>query len=355
MTRRVNVGGVAIGGGAPIVVQSMTNTSTSDVEATVAQIRRLEEAGCEIVRVATNDAAAAEALPAIKAQMSVPLVADVHFDHRLALKAIEAGVDKLRLNPGNITDPDRIGEIAEAAKKAGVAIRVGANSGSLAEAYLDESGRASADGMVRSALDEIEVLEKHGIDQIVVSLKGTDVRMTVEANRAIAKEIDYPLHIGITEAGTPWEGAIRSAVGLGALLEEGLGDTLRVSLAGDPVEEVRVAYEILRALGLRSRGVDLHVCPTCGRTGIDLVSVADQVRRELADIVEPITVALMGCVVNGIGEVREAEVGLVGGEGQGTVYVDGKPVLVSVPENQLAEQIVRTVRGTLRKRRSTDA
>ncbi len=354
MTRRVLVGNVAIGGGEPIVVQSMTNTNTADVEATVAQIQRLQEAGCEIVRVAVPDSAAAGALPAIKAQISVPLVADVHFDHRLALASIEAGVDKLRLNPGNITDPARIAEIARAAKTAGIPIRVGANSGSLAKAYLSEDGHPTAEGMVRSALDEIKLLEEHGLDQIVVSLKGTDVRMTVEANRAISREVEYPLHIGITEAGTPWEGAIRSAVGLGTLLEEAIGDTLRVSLAGDPVEEVRVAYEILRALGLRSRGIDLHVCPTCGRTGIDLVTVADRVRRELADVVDPVTVALMGCVVNGLGEVQEADVGLVGSQGQGTIYVEGKPVLVSVPEERLAEEVVRAVRGYLRRRRRTD-
>jgi len=354
MTRRIVVGGVAIGGGEPIVVQSMTNTNTADVDATVAQIRRLEGAGCEIVRVAVPDFAAAEALQTIKERVTVPLVADVHFDHRLALAAIEAGIDKLRLNPGNITDPAKIAEVAQAARGAGTPIRVGANSGSLAESYLD-GGRPSAEGMVRSALDEIALLEKHGVDQIVVSLKGTDVRMTIAANQMMAKEADYPLHIGITEAGTPWEGAIRSAVGLGALLAEGIGDTLRVSLAGDPVEEVRVAYEILRALGLRSRGIDLHVCPTCGRTGIDLVTVADRVRRELADVVDPIRLALMGCVVNGLGEVKEADVGLVGSQGQGTIYVDGKPVLVSVPEAQLADEIVRTVRGYLRRERKTDA
>ena len=354
MTRQVLVRGVAIGGGAPIVVQSMTNTKTADVEATVEQILRLEEAGCEIVRVAVPDFEAAEALPEIRERVTVPLVADIHFDHRLALASIEAGVDKLRLNPGNITDPERIGEVAEAAKSAGIPIRVGANSGSLAEAYLVD-GLATAEGMVRSALDEVAILETHGIDQIVLSLKGTDVRMTIEANRMIAKESDYPIHIGITEAGTPWEGAIRSAVGLGTLLEEGIGDTIRVSLAGDPIEEVRVAYEILRALGLRARGIDLHVCPTCGRTGIDLVAVADQVRRELADVVEPLSVALMGCVVNGLGEVAAAEIGLVGSAGQGTIYVAGKPVLVSVPEDRLAEELVRAARGYLRRGRRSDA
>jgi len=356
MTRRaVKVGEVTIGGGAPVVVQSMTNTDTRDVAATVAQIERLAAAGCEVVRVAVPDQSAAAALPKIKKEISLPLVADIHFDYRLALAAIEGGVDKLRLNPGNITDPDAIARVAEAAKAGGVPIRVGANSGSLAKEYLDFNGHPTAAGMVESVLNEIRILERHGIDRIVVSVKGTDVRMTIEAYRAVAREVDYPLHIGITEAGTPWEGAIRSAVGLGILLEEGLGDTVRVSLAGDPIEEIRAAYEILRALGLRARGIDLHVCPTCGRTGIPLIRIADRVRRELADVTEPIKVALMGCNVNGIGEVREADFGLVGGQKNGTIYVDGKPELIGVPEDRLAEEMVRIIRGHLRKGRRTDA
>lgn len=356
MTRRqILVGAVPIGGGAPIVVQSMTNTDTTDVDATVAQIHRLEEAGCEIIRVAVPDAEAAAALRRIKDQISIPLVADIHFDYRLALAAVDTGVDKLRLNPGNITDPKRIAEVAHAAKDAGIPIRVGANSGSLTKAFLNSDGHPSAKGMVASALAEIRLLEEEGFDQIVISLKGTDVPMTIEAYRTVAREVDYPLHIGITEAGTPWEGAIRSAVGLGVLLEEGLGDTLRVSIAGDPVEEVRIAYEILRSLGLRARGIDFRVCPTCGRTGIDLISIADNVRRALADVTEPISIALMGCVVNGFGEVREADVGLVGGSGRGTIYVEGEPTLVAVPENQLSEEIIRTARGFLRRQRKTDA
>lgn len=352
MTRRVVVGGVPIGGGAPVVVQSMTNTNTADAAATVAQIRRLEAAGCEIVRVAVPDFAAAAALPEIKRAISVPLVADIHFDYRLALASIEAGVDKLRLNPGNITDPARIGEVADAAKRAGVPIRVGANSGSLAKDYLDAHGRATASGMVDSAQNEIRLLERHGVEDIVVSLKATDVRTTIDAYRAVAAEVDYPLHIGITEAGTAWEGAIRSAVGLGILLAEGIGDTLRVSLAGDPVAEVGAAYEILRSLGLRQRGIDLHVCPTCGRTGIDLARIADEVRRSLGDVVEPVKVALMGCVVNGLGEVKDADVGLVGARGQGTVYVDGEPAATAVPEGRLVEEVVATVRAFVEQRRN---
>jgi len=268
MTRRaVKVGSVTIGGGAPIVVQSMTNTDTRDVAATVAQIERLQAAGCEIVRVAVPDRAAAAALSEIKERIPLPLVADIHFDHRLALAAIEAGVDKLRLNPGNITDPEKIGEVVEAAKEAGIPIRVGANSGSLAPEFRGPHGGATAEGMVESALREIRILEERGFHDIVISLKATDVPTTIAAYRMIASKVDYPLHIGITEAGTPWEGSIRSAVGLGVLLEEGLGDTIRVSLTGNPVEEVHVAYAILRALGLRKRGILYRVCPTCGRAG----------------------------------------------------------------------------------------
>jgi len=345
MTRRIDVGNVAIGGGASIVVQSMTNTPTADVAATVAQVLRLEAAGCEIVRVAIPDFASADALPEIKRQTTAPLVADIHFDHRLALASIAAGVDKLRLNPGNITDKAKIVEVVDAAAEAGIPIRVGANSGSLAPEFLDGHGHATAKGMVDSAMEQVRLLERHGFEAIVISLKGTDVRMTIDAYRAVASLVDYPLHLGITEAGGPWEGSIRSAVGLGILLHEGIGDTVRVSLTGDPVEEVRVAYEILKSLGLRRRGVDLHVCPTCGRTKIDLASIAEAVRRELADLVEPISVALMGCVVNGLGEVRHADVGLVGGSGCGAIYVRGERVEDGVPEERLVEHVIEAVRG----------
>ena len=344
MTRRVLVRDVPIGGGAPIVVQSMTNTRTDDVEGTVAQIHRLEQAGCEIVRIAVPDLAAAAALPEIRRKISIPLVADIHFDHRLALAAVEAGADKLRLNPGNITEAEKIAKIVTAAKAAGIPIRVGANSGSLAEAFLDANGHPTSDGMVESALQEIRLLEGLGFNDIVVSLKGTDVPMTLAAYRRIAREVDYPLHIGITEAGPPWEGAIRSAVGLGILLEEGIGDTLRVSLAGDPVDEVLAAYEILRSLGLRQRGILYRVCPTCGRTKIGLVTIAQQVRKALADVTEPLTVALMGCVVNGLGEAKEADVGLLGGDGVGTIYVHGEPVHRGVPERELIAKVVTAVR-----------
>jgi len=344
MTRQVRVGNVPIGGGTPIAVQSMTNTATSDVTATVAQIFRLEAAGCEIARVAVPDFQAAAALPAIREKIGIPLVADIHFDHRLAIASIEAGVDKLRLNPGNITDKERIVEVVEAASVAGIPIRVGANSGSLATSYLDGHGRATVRGMVDSALEEVRLLERHGFKQIAISVKATDVRMTINAYRAVAAEVDYPLHLGITEAGGPWEGSIRSAVGLGVLFREGIGDTVRVSLAGDPVEEVRVAYEILKSLGLRTRGLDLHICPTCGRTHVNLTRIAEVVRRDLADLVEPVSLALMGCVVNGLGEVRHADVCLVGGPQSGSIYILGERVDREIPEDLLAERVVEAVR-----------
>ena len=348
MRRVVNIGGVKIGGGNPIAVQSMTNTDTSDVDATVAQIERLQEAGCEIVRVAVPDADAARALPRIKKRIDIPLVADIHFDHRLALASIEAGVDKLRLNPGNITDQKKIEQVVLAAKEAGIPIRVGANSGSLALEFLDENGHATADGMVDSALKEIKLLEELDFTDIVVSLKATDVMMTLAAYRRIVREVDYPLHIGITEAGTPWGGTIKSAVGIGILLAEGLGDTLRVSLTGDPVEEVRVAYQILSALDLRHRGIIYRVCPTCGRTKIDLFRIANEIQERLSDVTEPIVVALMGCIVNGIGEAKDAQISLFGGEGNGNITIAGEIVKRAVPEDRLADEFVATVRGYLR-------
>ena len=344
MTREIYVGSLRIGGGAPIIVQSMTNTDTHDVDATVNQILRLEAAGCELVRIAVPDLAAAAVIPGIRERIGVPLVADIHFDHRIALASIDAGVDKLRLNPGNITDPKKIVEVVEAAAAADIPIRVGANSGSLARDFLDEHGRATAQGMVESALSQVRLLEDHGFTEIVVSLKGTDVPMTIAAYRRMADERDYPLHVGITEAGTAWEGGIRSAVGLGVLLEQGIGDTIRVSLTGDPVEEVRVAYAVLRALGLRQRGITFRVCPTCGRTGIPLEEIALGVQEAVRDLDAPLTVAMMGCVVNGLGEAREADVGMVGAPGRATIYVHGEPAVVNVPEADLVAQMVTTIR-----------
>lgn len=354
MTRRaVQIGKVQIGGGAPVVVQSMTNTDTSDVQATVAQIHRLTQAGCEIVRVAVPSLKAVGALPEIKKRISIPLVADIHFDHRLALGAIEAGVDKLRLNPGNITDAGKITQVVQEAKAARIPIRVGANSGSIAKEFLDSRGHVTASGMVKSVVNQVHLLESLDFPDIVISVKGTNVLMTIDAYREIAKQVNYPLHVGITEAGGPREGSIRSAVGLGILLAEGLGDTLRVSLTGDPVEEVRTAYEILRSLNLRNRGITYRICPTCGRTKIDLATIADQVQQALADVVEPLTIALMGCVVNGIGEVQEVDIGVVGGDANGTIYVRGEIIKRTVPEQNLVQEIVAASREFLEKSRES--
>ncbi len=335
-TAPVRIGKITVGGNAPLSVQSMTNTKTDDVAATVAQIGRLTAAGCDIVRVAVPDMAAAEALAAIKAAVGdVPIVADIHFDHRLALAALERGVDALRLNPGNIGDPDHVSAVVKAAKKRRVPIRIGVNAGSLDKALLAKhGGHATAAAMVESALGHIRILEKMDFYDIKVSLKAHDVPLTLEAYRLMSRAVDYPLHLGITEAGTVNTGIIRSAVGIGALLAEGIGDTVRVSLTGDPAEEVRVANEILKSLGLREYGPTLVSCPTCGRTEIDLVSVAAAVEERLKTISKPLKVAVMGCVVNGPGEAREADIGVAGGKGQGLIFRKGE-ILRKVPEDQL--------------------
>ena len=341
-SRVVRVGELVIGGGSPIVVQSMTNTDTRDVEATVAQIRRLEAAGCELVRVAVPDMEAAERLGEIKRRIAIPLVADIHYNYRLALRALEAGVDKLRLNPGNITKRSEIETIAKAAKDRGVPIRVGANAGSLPQDILIKYGGPTPEALVEAAQREIELLEGVGFTEIVVSLKASEVPLMWEANRLFAKESDYPLHVGVTEAGAGEEGLIKSAIGIGALLLEGIGDTIRVSLTGDPVREVEAAYEILGAVGLRRRGVEVVSCPTCGRTLIDLPRIVTEVKERLRGVDKPIKVALMGCGVNGIGEAGRAEVGLVGHRGAGTLYVDGKPVK-RVPEGRIVDELVQLV------------
>jgi len=343
MTRSVRVGNVVLGGGAPVVVQSMTTTRPDDLRATVDQIRRLQAAGCEIVRVAVPDRGAAEAIRALKAEVTLPIVADIHYDHRLALAALEAGADKLRLNPGNLRDPDKIREVARAARDKGAPIRVGVNAGSLDPRFL-EGGRVTAEAMVQAALWEIELLEREGFQDIVVSLKAHDVPLTVEANRLLRRAGDWPIHLGITEAGPEWEGAIRSAVGIGILLHEGIGDTIRVSLPGDPVREVEVAWEILNALGLRRRGPSFVVCPTCGRTGIDIPGIAAEVKRRLSDLTVPVSIAVMGCPVNGLGEAERADFAILGGNGFGTLYAHGKVVDPKVPEERLVEGLVDLVR-----------
>ena len=342
MTRVVRVGDVLIGGGNPVVVQSMTNTRTSDVPATVEQVRRLIRAGCEIVRVAVPDMEAAQAIREIKREVSVPIVADIHYDHRLALLALDAGADKLRLNPGNIRDPQKIREVAQAAAERGVPIRVGVNAGSVDKRFL-KNGEVTPEGLVEAALWEVQLLEGVGFHDIVISLKAHEVPLTVEANRLIAKEVDYPLHLGITEPGPGMPGTVRSAVGIGILLSEGIGDTIRVSLPGDPVREVEVAWEILKALELRERGPVFVTCPTCGRAGIDVAGIAEEVRRALSDIKKPLSIAIMGCPVNGLGEAERADYAILGGQGYGTIYAHGKVVIPKVPEERLAEEFVTLV------------
>lgn len=342
MTKQIRIGSVAVGGGAPCSVQSMCSTDTRDVAATTAQIARLSEAGCELVRCAVLDMQAAEALGAIKANCPIPLIADIHFDYKLALKALEKGIDGLRINPGNIGERWKVAEVVSAASERRVPIRIGVNAGSLEKELLERYGHPTAEAMVESALGHVAILEELGYDQIKISLKASDVMKTVEAYRLLSQRVDYPLHIGITEAGTTFSGTIKSSVGLGILLAGGIGDTLRVSLTGDPVDEIRVGFGILKALGLRQRGINLVSCPTCGRCQIDLIPVAEEVERRLQKIVKPINVAVMGCVVNGPGEAREADVGIAGGKGEGLLFRHGE-VIRKVPERELADALVEEV------------
>lgn len=334
-TKQIQLGSVKIGGGAPITVQSMTNTKTNDVEATVRQIEQLVNAGCDIVRMAIPDMEAASAIEKIKLAVAVPLVADIHFDYRLALAAIERGIDGLRLNPGNIGNPDHVAAVVKAAKKYNIPIRIGVNAGSLDQRLLAKyGGHPVAEAMVESALNHIKILENLDFYNIKISLKAHDVPLTIKAYQAMSQAVDYPLHLGITEAGTKQTGAIKSAVGIGALLSQGIGDTVRISLTGDPVEEVKVANEILKSLNLKSCGPTLISCPTCGRCNIDLAFIAEQVERRLTDIDKPIKVAVMGCVVNGPGEAREADIGIAGGKGEGLLFRKGK-IIKKVPEYEL--------------------
>lgn len=338
-TRKIQVGSVAVGGNAPVSVQSMCSTDTRDVAATAAQIAALAAAGCEIVRCAVPDDEAARALGLICAQSPVPLIADIHFDYRLAMASLEAGVAGLRLNPGNIGARWKVEEVVKACAGRAVPIRIGVNSGSLEKELLEKYGHPTAEAMVESALGHIRILEDLNYREIKVSLKASNVQRTVAAYRLLAEQVDYPLHIGITEAGTTWAGTIKSAVGIGALLAEGLGDTLRVSLTGDPVEEVRVGWEILKSLELRERGPVFISCPTCGRCQIDLIAVAEEVERRLHDLPKKITIAVMGCVVNGPGEAREADIGIAGGQGQGLLFRKGE-VVRKVPQAELADALV---------------
>lgn len=341
-TRQISIGGVKVGGGAPIAVQSMTNTYTHDVAATVAQIRRLEAAGCEIVRVAVPDEAAVNAIPEIKAQISIPLIADIHFDYQLALGAIRQGADALRINPGNIGSPGHVQAVVEAAAEKGVSIRVGVNSGSLEKHLLKKYGGVTPEAMVESALSHVEHIESLGFRDIKLSIKASDVPRTVTAYRLLAARTDLPLHLGVTEAGGLISGTVKSTLGIGMLLAEGIGDTIRVSLSCDPVEEVRVGYQILKALKIRQRGPDIVSCPTCGRCAVDILGIVERVESALLGCKTPIQLAIMGCAVNGPGEAKEADIGIAGGKGFGVLFKKGK-VVQKIPEDKLEETLLREV------------
>ncbi|WP_302790318.1 flavodoxin-dependent (E)-4-hydroxy-3-methylbut-2-enyl-diphosphate synthase [Roseburia hominis] len=338
MTKVVKIGDRVIGGGNPILIQSMTNTKTEDVAATVAQIQALTAAGCDIIRCAVPTMEAAEALTEIKKQVSIPVVADIHFDYRLALAAIEHGADKIRINPGNIGSTERVRTVVDAAKERGIPIRVGVNSGSLEKDLVEKYHGVTAEGIVESALDKVHLIEDMGYDNLVISIKSSDVMMCVKAHELIATQTDHPLHVGITESGTIISGNIKSSIGLGLILHQGIGDTIRVSLTGDPLEEIKSAKLILRTLGLRKGGVEVVSCPTCGRTRIDLIGLANQVENMVADIPLDIKVAVMGCVVNGPGEAKEADIGIAGGIGEGLLIKNGE-VYKKVPEGELLEAL----------------
>lgn len=345
ITRQISVGNVKIGGGAPVSVQSMTNTKTSDVAATVAQIIQLQAAGCDIVRVAVPDMNAAKKLHEIISAVDVPIIADIHFDYKLALESIAQGVAALRLNPGNIGGADHVREVVAAAKEKKIPIRIGVNAGSLSRKIFQKYGGVTAEGLVESALEHVKILEDENFHDIKISLKAHDVPLTLAAYRLISSEVDYPLHVGITEAGTVNSGVIKSAVGIGALLAEGIGDTIRVSLTGDPVVEVKIANEILKSLGLKNFGVTFISCPTCGRTRIDLPKIAAQVEERLANVDKKITVAVMGCVVNGPGEARNADFGIAGSDGVGIIFRKGE-ILRKVAESELVEELFKEINGS---------
>ncbi|MFP4163378.1 MAG: flavodoxin-dependent (E)-4-hydroxy-3-methylbut-2-enyl-diphosphate synthase [Chitinispirillaceae bacterium] len=348
ITRTVKVRDVAIGGGNPVVIQSMANTSAHDVEDTLEQIKKLQHVGCRIVRLAVPDKKAAEAFRKIRSRTDVPLVADIHFDYRLAIEAIKAGADKIRINPGNIGSHERVKAVMEAARKAGIPIRIGVNSGSLEKELIRKYGGPCAEALAQSALNYISLFEKENFTDIVVSIKASDVVTTIKACRTLAQNTDVPQHIGITESGTVRSGSIRSAVGLGTLLAEGIGDTIRVSLAGDPVQEIFVAKEILKSLDLL-KGPVVIACPTCGRTQIDVSSLAQQVEKLVSEFDYPMKIAVMGCVVNGPGEARDADIGIAGGKGEGLIFVKGKPVL-KVPEDKLLSALDEQIRKTMDNR-----
>lgn len=338
----VEVGGLKIGGGNPIIIQSMCNTDTRDVVATVKQIKALEEAGCELVRVAVPDMEAAIAVGKIKEQISIPLVADIHFDYRLALEVMKQGVDKVRINPGNIGDEEKIKAVVDMAKEKNIPLRIGVNSGSLEKELINKYGHVTPEALVESALKHVKILEKFDFHNIIISIKASGVPMSIETYSLLSKSCDYPIHVGITEAGTVYGGTVKSAVGIGAILAMGIGDTIRVSLTGDPVEEIKAAKEILKSLELRKFGIDFVSCPTCGRTEIDLIGIANEVEEKCRKINKNIKVAVMGCVVNGPGEAREADIGIAGGKGVGLIFKKGE-IIKKVDENQLVDSLMEEI------------
>ena len=346
MRKSVKVGNVVIGGGSPVSIQSMTNVDSRDEKALLRQIRQLQDAGCEIVRIAIPDMEAAETLARVKPQVTVPLVADIHFDYRLAIAAIEAGADKIRINPGNIGSDERVQAVVDAAKAKNIPIRIGVNSGSLEKDIVEKNGGVTAEGLAESALRNVKRIEDMGYDNLVVSLKSSDVKMNYAAHKLVADQTDHPIHIGITEAGTLARGKVKSAVGIGALLLDGIGDTMRVSLTADPVEEVYFAKEILESMGLRQQKVNLVSCPTCGRTKVDLQHLAEEVDRRLADADVPagLKVAVMGCVVNGPGEAKEADFGVAGGDGKGVIFAKGE-ILKTVKEEEIVDELIKIIEG----------
>jgi len=339
MSKQILVGNVPVGGGAPVTIQSMCNTRTDDVAATVAQIHRLEEAGCEIIRVAVPDMAAARAVGEIRRQIQIPLVADIHFDYKLALQCVESGADKIRINPGNIGSHEKVRAVADACAEHGIPIRIGVNGGSLEKELLRKYGGVTAEALVESAMGHVRLLNDCGFDDICISVKCSRVPVNMRAYQILHQQTDYPLHLGVTEAGTPAMGVLKSAIGIGGLLCQGIGDTLRVSLTADPVEEVRAAKDILSAAGLRQTGPNLIACPTCGRTAYDMIPIAQEVERRLKDCTKPITVAVMGCVVNGPGEAAAADVGIAGGQGEGLIFRKGE-ILYKMPQDKLVDALM---------------
>lgn len=338
----VKIGELLIGGGNEVVIQSMTNTPTHDVDRTVTQIRKLQEEGCQLVRVTVNTELAARAIKEIKERIDIPLVADIHFDYKLALLAIENGIDKLRINPGNIGDDEKVKAVVEKAKEKNIPIRIGVNSGSLEKSILEKYGKPTAEGMVESALYHMRLLEKFNFTEIVISLKSSNVKMMVEAYRKLSKLCSYPLHLGVTEAGTAFQGTVKSAIGIGSLLVDGIGNTIRVSLTEDPVEEIKVAKEILKVLGLREVGIEIVSCPTCGRTEIDLIGLAHQVEEEFQKVDKKIKIAVMGCVVNGPGEAKEADYGVAGGKGVGVLFKKGQ-IVKKVDEKDILHELKKMI------------